>query len=315
MNGMGLSAGYRYRLLAMLVWCACLALLSAAAPRDASAQAAATKAGGDGVLEFGHGLLWKIEGKGSRPSFLFGTIHAADPALKELPNAVQKAFHRSEVFVMEVVPDASLTKKMREAMVFKHGRSLKDTVDIHTYDAAVRALSKYNITEQVTNRLKPWAIASTLSVPEDKGGTRLDQWLYQKARDQKKSIFGLETAAEQIAVLNKMSDEDQVGLLQGALDSFDDRHKIYNALLNDYLDRDIAAIFQLNQKYAKGNERLAGTVEKRIILDRNVRMVKRIIPKLKQGGAFIAIGAGHLPGKAGVLSLLQQKGYRVSRVY
>ena len=204
-----------------------------------------------------------------------------------------------------------LSDKMRQAMVYKDGHSLKEVVDIHTYDAAVGALSKYNITEQVTNRLKPWAIASTLSVPEDKTGTPLDQWL----RDQKKSIFGLETAAEQIEVLNKMSDKDQLELLQGALDTFDDRHKIYKALLNDYLERDIAAIFQLNQKYAKGNKRLADTVEKRIILDRNARMVERIIPKLKQGSAFIAVGAGHLPGKAGVLSLLQEKGYRVSRVY
>lgn len=298
-----------------VAWCACLALLLAAAPHSAPAQTAAAEVGADAPLAFGQGLLWKVEGKGIRPGFVFGTIHAADAAVKELPEAVQKAFNDSEVFVMEVVPDAALSDKMRRAMVFKDGHSLKDTVDIHTYDAAVRALSKYNITEQVTNRLKPWAIASTLSVPEGKTGTPLDQWLYQKARHQKKSIFGLETAAEQIEVLNKMSDKDQLELLHGALDTFDERHKIYKALLNDYLERDIAAIFRLNEEHTKGNKPLADTVEKRIILDRNVRMVKRIIPKLKQGSAFIAIGAGHLPGKAGVLSLLQKKGYTVSRVY
>jgi uncharacterized protein YbaP (TraB family) len=115
--------------------------------------------------------------------------------------------------------------------------------------------------------------------------------------------------------LNKMSSEDQIDLLRGALDTFEDRYKIYDTLLQDYLDRDIAAIFLLNDKYAQGDKRLAATVEQRIILDRNARMVKRMLPQLKQGRAFIAIGAGHLPGHDGVLGQLQRQGYTVSRAY
>jgi len=315
MTKTGLLAEYRNRATPILLWCVFLALLLTAAPQDTLALGAAGKTSETQPLEFGQGLLWKVAGEGARPSFLFGTIHAADPEVKQLPAVVQKAFDGSEIFVMEVVPDAALSDKMRQAMVFSNGRSLKQTVDSRVYEAAVKALAKYNITEQVANRLKPWAIASTLSVPEGKTGTPLDQWLYQKARQQKKSIFGLETAAEQIAVLDKMASNDQVELLEGALNTFDHRYQIYDTLLRYYLDRDVAAIFQLNEKYAKGDKRLAATVEKRIILDRNGRMVERILPQLKQGSAFIAIGAGHLPGKAGVLSLLQQKGYRVSRIY
>jgi uncharacterized protein YbaP (TraB family) len=36
---------------------------------------------------------------------------------------------------------------------------------------------------------------------------------------------------------------------------------------------------------------------------------------LKQGGAFIAVGAAHLPGEAGLLFRLEQAGYRVISVY
>ena len=50
---------------------------------------------------------------------------------------------------------------------------------------------------------------------------------------------------------------------------------------------------------------------RQLVDERNTRME----PYLKKGQAFIAIGALHLPGKAGVLSLLAQKGYRVSVVY
>jgi uncharacterized protein YbaP (TraB family) len=311
------ESGHKRRTIAWLVVCAALAMLAGLAPHRALSQVDPTAApeGRRNALEFGEGLLWKIADGGVPPSFIFGTIHAADARVKRLPAAVRKAFNDSDVFVMEVVPDAALSEKMRQAMVFSDGHSLKDTVNDRVYDAAVRALAKYNITEQVANRLKPWAIASTLSVPENKTGTPLDQWLYEQARVQKKSIFGLETAAEQIAVLNKMSSEDQIDLLRGALDTFEDRYKIYDTLLQDYLDRDIAAIFLLNDKYAQGDKRLAATVEQRIILDRNARMVKRMLPQLKQGRAFIAIGAGHLPGHDGVLGQLQRQGYTVSRAY
>lgn len=37
-------------------------------------------------------------------------------------------------------------------------------------------------------------------------------------------------------------------------------------------------------------------------------------PLLTQGGAFIAVGALHLPGKQGLVALLRQAGYAVTAV-
>jgi len=49
--------------------------------------------------------------------------------------------------------------------------------------------------------------------------------------------------------------------------------------------------------------------------DRNRTMVKRMIPLLQRGSAFVAVGAAHLPGEEGMLYLLEQEGYRVTRIY
>lgn len=44
--------------------------------------------------------------------------------------------------------------------------------------------------------------------------------------------------------------------------------------------------------------------------DRNHRMVQRITPYFNEGNTFIAVGALHLAGPNGILSLLRQNGCR-----
>jgi uncharacterized protein YbaP (TraB family) len=64
-----------------------------------------------------------------------------------------------------------------------------------------------------------------------------------------------------------------------------------------------------------GDQRLAEDFQRRLVDDRNQRMVERMQPYLQQGKAFVAVGALHLPGKTGLLERLQQQGYTVTRVY
>jgi uncharacterized protein YbaP (TraB family) len=53
----------------------------------------------------------------------------------------------------------------------------------------------------------------------------------------------------------------------------------------------------------------------RLLYERNTRMAERMRPQLEAGSAFVAVGALHLYGEKGLLSLLERDGYRVSRVY
>ena len=43
-------------------------------------------------------------------------------------------------------------------------------------------------------------------------------------------------------------------------------------------------------------------------------MIDAALPLIDGGGAFIAIGALHLPGETGMIELLKQRGYTVTRV-
>ena len=65
----------------------------------------------------------------------------------------------------------------------------------------------------------------------------------------------------------------------------------------------------------QGDRRVAQLFTSQVVVNRNRRMLERMQPRLREGNAFIAVGALHLPGKDGLLTLLRNKGYRVSPVY
>ena len=265
---------------------------------------------------FDHGLLWKIEGAAARPSYLFGTIHSEDPRVTRLAAPVARAFEQASRVTLEVPLDSATLVSLSAAMMFTDGRGLQAVVGDRLYRRAVQAMAGYSMPELLVAQMKPWAVATTLMVPEPTTGVMLDIMLYQRAVSAGKQVDGLETVDEQISIFDDMTDAQQVTLLEDTLANLSNIGRQNDALLAAYLQRDLGRLMELNeQSMNMGDRRLADTLNKRAIVERNHRMAERMESRLRQGNAFIAVGALHLPGPEGLLSLLKQKGYRVSVVY
>ena len=67
---------------------------------------------------FAEGVLFRVERGDVAPSHVFGTIHAEDPRVLDLPDEVEAAFAASEQFVMEVVMDVATLAASAQAMLF-----------------------------------------------------------------------------------------------------------------------------------------------------------------------------------------------------
>lgn len=265
---------------------------------------------------FSQGLLFRIEGAGSIPSHVFGTIHSGDARVRELPSEVGDTFDHSKHFAMEVVLDASAIAETLTALVQTNGETLESVLGSSLYAKTVGALSQRGYPELVVRQFKPWAVVMLLSVPPAQGGVPMDMMLYQQALQQSKTVHGLESVTEQLGVFERLSRQEQLVLLEDTLANLHLLPDLFHALVEAYVRRDLEQLMELSQKAMSSIDRgLARRVEQQMVDNRNRRMAERMLPLLKKGDAFVAIGALHLPGHQGVLGLLQQRGYAVHRVY
>jgi len=275
-----------------------------------------------GELAYGQGLLWKIERNDLAPSYLFGTIHVTDERVLNLPAEVTQAFDGARSATFEVIMTDELRMQLARVMIAPPDRTLDRVLSPELYGDAMAAGARYGLAPEQLRYFKPWALAMFLSVPQAEfarsatGALPLDQALQDRARTQGKPVYQLETGAEQIALFNELTEADQLDMLESAIRDSAEIETLFEGLTARYLARDVGGIHSEMIAQSKSmDEQLVEMFLLRFNDERNRTMVQRMAPRLGEGGAFVAIGALHLPGETGLLNLLAAQGYQISRVY
>jgi len=265
---------------------------------------------------FTRGLLFEIAVDGVTPSHLFATIHSEDPRVIQLPPPVQAAFDGAQGFVMEAIPDDSAALRSMSLMTYSDGRSLEQVLPASLYTETVKVMASRGMSEEAIRAFKPWALVTLLSSPPSATGEFLDMRLYRAAQTQGKPTVGIETMEEQVALLDNLSDADQVALLRETLATYPELGEVFQRLVAAYVRRDLSALVQLSDMYARwGSPELAERFRRTAIDERNRRMAERMRPLLAEGGRLIAVGARPRPGPKGLVQQLLEQGYRVRLVY
>lgn len=269
----------------------------------------------------GKGRLWRIERPGVADSYLFGTMHSSDPQVLALPASVLRALQKSRAVVGELVmKDVNSGQVLARAML-PPDKGLYDYVPANLYESTLRALTAYGISTSVANRLDLWFVVLLLSedpaeVARQRAGVEvLDTWLQSTAARQGKAVLGLETMEEQISVFAGWPEEVLVGMLRGAVTYPELTRRGQAALMALWSDGDLPSMELMYRvsglAMPREQRRIVG---ESLLLNRNRAMAERLQPILDQGGAFVAVGALHLAGEEGLINLLRDRGWTVTRV-
>lgn len=283
---------------------------------------------------YGKGLLWKIEKDGLKPSYLFGTIHLSDPRLLELSPEARKALDASATLALEIT-EILYPKKMAgvaftalQYTTYTDGTTLSDKLEPEQQKTLSTAVSaKLGLPWSVAGRMKPWALMGALAMPACEMARKkaqkpvVDAYLGKLAQTQGKQIVALETMVSQLQAMDGLPEDVSLqGLLQSVSlgTTLDD---LFETMIQLYLRQETALVWAMMRRVGPEgfvpaqNDAQYAAFQREIVDRRNFTMADEAEKHISKGnGAFIAVGALHLPGEKGMINILAQKGYRVSRV-
>jgi uncharacterized protein YbaP (TraB family) len=276
----------------------------------------------------GQGLLWRIEGRGAKPSYLFGTMHSSEAIAKSFDDLVLAALRRSRVVATEL-PGASTRRVAAELRRLVANRSFRPGGDsLGALDPQLRSqvearIAQAGIPPPVAEQLQPWYLALSLSRSRCAGGTAgvdtetADARIERLGVEQGARLAGLETPAEQVDALASIPDDVALRMMREATEKGLRPEDVESTIMGLYSTRRIGYLLAMRGPNWAGAFDVDGYAEfiSSFITRRNASMLQRALPLISSGEAFIAVGALHLPGDRGLVELIRQSGYSVSRIW
>jgi uncharacterized protein YbaP (TraB family) len=256
-------------------------------------------------------LLWKIEGKGIKTSYLFGTIHLAPAQDVKLSEAAAKALASCQQLALELnFKDPNLQQEMMQYALMKDGNSLDKLLSAEDYQLLDSVLEKTTgVKLELVKTMQPVLLTSMIMpifVEQPLGS--YEMLLMEKA-PKDMEIMGLETVARQMKALGNMDYTLQAKSMVDIVKKPEIAREQFSTMYKLYQKQAIDELYQFMQNHAD----LLGSIDA-LINQRNKEWVAPIGKAAKSKSTFFAVGAGHLGGKNGVVQLLRAKGYKVTPI-
>ena len=256
-------------------------------------------------------MLYQLNTKESvHTSYLFGTMHLQNEAAFTHKEQILTKINECDAFATEFKLDDADEEKTTAYMNLPPGIFLETLLSKKKFDQIDAFLkSTLRIPLMAFNQSKPLVITNliTTSIFQQDMELALDVYLYQYAKMQGKELLGIETFHEQLEILQKIPLEIQVKSLKDLIKNFDQHRLEMNEISELYAQGKTNELYKLTRKSAKGFRRI-------MLYNRNQIMAERIAKLITEKSICVAIGAGHLEGKRGVIRLLQGAGVTVTKV-
>jgi hypothetical protein len=251
-------------------------------------------------------FLWQVDGpRGS--SHLLGTFHVGVDPDEVLPPSVFEALDGARAVVLEVniaVPEA-LGLGMQPP-----GRSLRDDMTPEQWTALVAAMKLDDAAAKQLEQVKVWVIVTTLIqelVPDTRS---IDTVVQDRAEQAGKQLVYLEDVAFQARLFDQQMTPD---LLLGLLADKERQRTLLARQADAYRSGDEQRMFD-ESLAPKVFEKGVPNAREQLVYARNRAWVPAIAAEIDRGRMFLAVGVSHLIGPGGVIDLLRQRGYTVTRV-
>lgn len=265
-------------------------------------------------------MFWRVD-SAQASVYLLGSVHFADAGFYPLRAEIEQAFAAAQTLVVEVdlnspASIARMQHFMQEEALYAGDETLRDNLSEKTYNELQAYLKTLGIPPALVEKQKPGMVVLTLAaIQAEQAGLKselgIDQHFLNKVEDKK--LLALETMDEQLALFLDIEDADL--LFQDLFYSQEMLESEMNNLISAWKQGDEKSMHKLLFEDVLNENAAIVALYEKLYFQRNIKMLASIKNYLKQGGDyFVVVGAGHLIGDKGIVQLLHNAGYRVTRL-
>ena len=282
--------------------------------------------------ENANAILWKVEKAGVPSSHLFGTMHLTDERINALSPEVKQALAGARRLVLELddISPAGFMKlltgspQMIGLMLYTDGRRLDQLLDAQDFRKVNDVLTRAGVPPGIGGLFRPWVATLLLSVSAceqrrmGSGLLPLDANLAQRHGKQGYQAGRSGDAEIAVSALADVPEPDQVEMLSNPVCASTDR-------IDDMLETMIQLYLRAQARHHLAPATRTGGAGRRRGQGVRLRRAEpadhaaisacatRRLRSWPRADAFIAVGALHLPGRQGLVTLFREAGYTVTR--
>lgn len=237
-------------------------------------------------------------------------MHVRDMRAFHWLELAQEHLEKCDVFATEFDFGEIEPEALQEALRLPEGRTLDNLLTRGAWKNLDRyAQKKLGAPAEAFRHQHPMSVSTALTAAflMEEAPQSLDETLWSHAKQLGKTTTGVESFAEQLLTLRSIPLEQHLKSLTWLLKNHNRQKRRLKKMMAWYVAGDLQPLYRAAKKDAKG-------MRKVLIYRRNKLMVQRFMEISGQQTLFCAVGAGHLPGEKGMLSLLRKKGYGVKAV-
>ena len=262
-------------------------------------------------------LLWEVTGNDlTKPSYIFGTMHLLCANDAKLSNNLQQVITNADEVYFEIdMDDFGQLMGGLSAGTMKHDTTLQKLYSEEEYERVKSFFDAHGMGMQLQllGKMQPMLVSALvyqamLPCAQSDG---MELSIMQFAHTKKKEIKGLETVAFQASVLENIPYDKQAKELLQSIDSIETAAKETEEMIKLYKEQDVEKLLEFSLKSDGGS---TSEIQDVMIDKRNKNWADQFATITKDKQLLIAVGAGHLGGKAGLLNLLKEKGYTVRAI-
>ncbi|HLO53942.1 MAG TPA: TraB/GumN family protein [Saprospiraceae bacterium] len=255
-------------------------------------------------------MLWKFyKNDPDVCHYVFGTMHLATEAAYAHVDIAKKYIQLSSIYAAELDLNEQAKHNMEQYFLLESG-TFSDFFTSKRFQKYVKVAKKaFDIDLMQYNHCTPFFINTLIAEKnlEKTYAEALDHYLWNFAIAEGKDLRGVESFDDQVRILKSIPLDTQLKTFKDSMSNVASLRKKLENLNEMYKNGDMKQLYLSTKKSM-------GKLRKLMIYDRNMVMTNRIIEISQEKPSFFAVGAAHLPGPKGILTLLKKQGFKIAVV-